>query len=407
MTNASTSAAVSGATVSLGSAGSTTTNTSGVYTISNVPAGTYTATVSKTGFNNTSGSVSITAGSTTTKNFTLTPSDTQAPTVPTGLSANATGPTTVALTWTASTDNVGVTGYDIRRDGTTIGSSTGASYTDNSATANTTHSYEVRAKDAMLNYSAWCTAVNVTTPPTPPSATVVFSDGFNGNLNNWTQQVAGFAYSTDANRGGLTGAGAAFVAAGEADQMYKTFTRPFAQGVVSGYFWDGNGGWKAGTCGWAYRQALSVREPGGTAGFILDNCFASNVGNPDYYYRYLCCGWAHLHLARGTRCRHRLQRYLGTLRDHDHAGGPWGQPRRQYHPEGPRPSRGQAGHAVSGPRLLQLGHRQDHPGPRGHLGERRLLGRHHLHRHAAGRSGDGFADRPGRRPDPVELLACG
>jgi len=83
--------------------------------------------------------------------------------------------------------------------------------------------------------------------------------------------------------------------------MYKTFTRPFAQGTASGYFWDGKGGWKAGTCGWQYRQSLSLRETGGTAGFILDNCLASNVGAGDYFYRYLCCGWPSAYTSIGAR----------------------------------------------------------------------------------------------------------
>ncbi|NLX21526.1 MAG: CHAP domain-containing protein [Phycisphaerae bacterium] len=301
VTNASTSAPIPGAAVTLSGVGNTTTNGSGVYTFNSVAGGSYTVSVSATGYNPASDGVTITGGNTTTKNFALTPSDTQAPTIPTGLTAQATSPTSVQLNWTVSTDDVGVAGYDIRRNGSVVGSSATASYLDNGASPGTDPVYDVRARDSVPNYSDWSASVTVHTPPNPPALATVFSDGFDGNLNNWTQQVAGFAYSTTVNRGGLTGAGAAFVAAGEADQMYKTFTRPFAQGTASGYFWDGKGGWKAGTCGWQYRQSLSLRETGGTAGFILDNCLASNVGAGDYFYRYLCCGWPSAYTSIGAR----------------------------------------------------------------------------------------------------------
>ena len=50
----------------------------------------------------------------------LVVADTQAPSVPNGLTANAASATEVDLTWQASTDNVGVTGYTIYRNSTTL-----------------------------------------------------------------------------------------------------------------------------------------------------------------------------------------------------------------------------------------------------------------------------------------------
>ncbi|MBI4582277.1 MAG: N-acetylmuramoyl-L-alanine amidase, partial [Planctomycetes bacterium] len=234
VTNASTAAAVAGATVNLTGVGSTTTNSSGAYSFSNVTAGTYNISVSATGFNGAADSVTINAGSTTTKNFSLTPSDTQAPTTPTLLTATATGPTSVQLTWTASSDNVGVAAYDVRRNGGVIGSTSGTSYTDNTAGPLTTYTYQVRARDAVPNYSGWSNSLEATTPPNPPQPTLVFSDGFNGNLNNWTQQTQNYDYSTTVNHGTYAGAGAAYCAAGQSDQMFRQFSRPFAQGKVWG-----------------------------------------------------------------------------------------------------------------------------------------------------------------------------
>ena len=49
-----------------------------------------------------------------------TPADTTPPSVPGGLTATATSPSQVSLAWTASTDNVAVTGYDVLRDGTVL-----------------------------------------------------------------------------------------------------------------------------------------------------------------------------------------------------------------------------------------------------------------------------------------------
>ncbi|WP_330461163.1 glycoside hydrolase family 6 protein [Streptomyces sp. NBC_00820] len=89
--------------------------------------------------------------------------DTQAPTAPTGLTVSATTADSVSLTWTAATDNTGVTGYDVYRGGTKVGSATGTSYTDTGLSAATTYTYTVKAKDAAGNVSAASTAVSATT----------------------------------------------------------------------------------------------------------------------------------------------------------------------------------------------------------------------------------------------------
>jgi len=69
----------------------------------------------------------------------------------------------VALSWTASTDKAGVTGYRIYRDGKLAGTSTTASYKDTGLRAATTHLYSVSAYDAAGNVSARSSAVTVTT----------------------------------------------------------------------------------------------------------------------------------------------------------------------------------------------------------------------------------------------------
>ncbi len=91
--------------------------------------------------------------------------DTQAPTAPTNLAAPSKTTTTVDLTWTASTDNVGVTGYDVYNGSTKVNTSniTSTSYTVTGLTANTAYTFMVKAKDAAGNVSAASSGLVVTT----------------------------------------------------------------------------------------------------------------------------------------------------------------------------------------------------------------------------------------------------
>ncbi|MFE7623782.1 glycoside hydrolase family 6 protein [Streptomyces sp. NPDC057509] len=89
--------------------------------------------------------------------------DTQAPTAPTGLTATAKTSSSVSLSWTASSDDTGVTGYTVYRDGVQVGTSTTTSYTDTGLSASTAYSYTVKAKDAAGNVSAASSALSATT----------------------------------------------------------------------------------------------------------------------------------------------------------------------------------------------------------------------------------------------------
>ena len=95
------------------------------------------------------------------------PADTLAPSTPGNLAASKTA-TSVTLTWSASTDNVAVTGYQVRRDGTLITTTAPGvlTYTDNGRTPNTPYAYTVTAIDAVPNASTPA-ALNVTTDPAP------------------------------------------------------------------------------------------------------------------------------------------------------------------------------------------------------------------------------------------------
>ena len=89
--------------------------------------------------------------------------DTQAPSAPTNLSASNTTQTTTDLSWTASTDNVGVTGYNIFVNGVNTATSATNSYALTGLTAATTYSIYVTAYDAAGNNSGASNTINVTT----------------------------------------------------------------------------------------------------------------------------------------------------------------------------------------------------------------------------------------------------
>ena len=111
-------------------------------------------------------SLKITSGSTTVSTTTLTvlpPPDTTAPTIPSGLTSTNVTVQSFTLSWTASTDNVGVSGYEIYKGGALLGTATGTSYAVSGLALGTSYAMQVRARDAAGNWSALCTAVNLST----------------------------------------------------------------------------------------------------------------------------------------------------------------------------------------------------------------------------------------------------
>lgn len=99
--------------------------------------------------------------------------DTTNPTAPTSLGVTAVSDSQIDLTWSASTDNVGVTGYKIYRNGTQAGTSATTFYSDEGLTASTTYTYTISAYDAAENNSDMSNIISATTKDTvlPPPPT--------------------------------------------------------------------------------------------------------------------------------------------------------------------------------------------------------------------------------------------
>lgn len=123
----------------------------------------------------------------------VTAPDTTSPTAPAGVTATATSPTQVNVSWTASTDDTAVTGYNVLRDGTTIGTATGTTYSDGTALAGTTYGYVVRAFDAAGNVSADSNTATVTTPVPDTTAPVISTV----SSSSVSQTTATISWQTD------------------------------------------------------------------------------------------------------------------------------------------------------------------------------------------------------------------
>jgi chitodextrinase len=147
------------------------------------------------------------------------PGDTQAPSAPASLTATAVSSSQINLSWAASTDNVGVTGYMVEREnpGTTsfvqVGTATGTTYSDTGLAAGTNYSYRVRATDAAGNLSAYSPVASATTlapdtqaPSAPASltATAVSQSQINLSWSASTDNVGVTGYLVERENPGTT-----------------------------------------------------------------------------------------------------------------------------------------------------------------------------------------------------------
>ena len=117
--------------------------------------------------------------------------DTQAPTAPGNVTCTTKTAISATLSWNASTDNIGVVGYDVFSGTSAIGSSTSTSITITGLYPNTAYSFTVKARDAAGNISAASTPVNVTTsgitdtqaPSVPGNVTCTTKSAFSMTLS--------------------------------------------------------------------------------------------------------------------------------------------------------------------------------------------------------------------------------
>lgn len=119
-------------------------------------------------------------------NFTMliegvSPVDTVAPDSPPNARSTTVTASSITLAWDAATDNVGVTGYEVSRDGQIVDTVDALSFTDTSLAASTTYVYGIGAIDAAGNKSSVAT-VSATTAAAPVNAVPSGGGGYTGPI---------------------------------------------------------------------------------------------------------------------------------------------------------------------------------------------------------------------------------
>jgi hypothetical protein len=116
--------------------------------------------------------------------------DAVAPSAPTNLAASSVTQTTLTLNWTASTDNVGVTGYDVYQGAALLGTVTATTVNVTGLTAGASYAFTVKAKDAAGNVSATSNTASVTMQSAgmacASTVSLPYNEGFETGLGAWT-----------------------------------------------------------------------------------------------------------------------------------------------------------------------------------------------------------------------------
>jgi chitodextrinase len=155
-----------------------------VFTVSNMPAGTFefiahVVTSSSTG---TSNPIIVTVAA-----------DRQAPSIPQGLTSTGISPTAFTLSWNSSTDNIGVTGYEVFKDGISMGTTKDTTMLIKQLTCETNYLMTVKACDAENNWSEASTALNVASsscggdmdPPSVPAGLIASAINTDNFILSW------------------------------------------------------------------------------------------------------------------------------------------------------------------------------------------------------------------------------
>jgi len=235
-----------------------------------------------------------------------TPVDIQAPSAPTALSASNITETSALLSWSAATDNVGVSGYNVYQDGALVSTTSGTGFSIIGLSASSTYSFYVQAYDAAGNVSGSSNSTTVTTltppdtqAPSAPSTLIATNVSIDAADLSWsaaTDNIAVVGYNvyqdgslvsttgsntTAYNVTGLSAATSydfyieAFDAAGNVSNASNiasiTTTAPPANtDILASYFENGWDGWTDGG-GDCFRYSGSYSAEGSYSIRIRDN----------------------------------------------------------------------------------------------------------------------------------------
>ena len=191
-------------------------------------------------------------------------SDAQSPTAPGSPAKSGSTQTSVSLTWSASSDDTGVTGYTVYRDGASAGTPAGTSYTVTGLSCGTSYLFAVEARDAAGNRSAQATLnastsacpVPDTQPPTAPG-----SPAKSGS----TQTSVSLTWSASSDDTGVTG--------------YTVYRDGASAGTPAGTSYTVTGL----SCGTSYLFAVEARDAAGnrsaqaTLNASTDSCSNSSA----------------------------------------------------------------------------------------------------------------------------------
>jgi len=170
-------------------------------------------------------------------NVSITALDNQAPTSPSNLVATATTETTTNLSWTAATDNIGVSNYEVFQDGISVGLTGGAtSFVVTNLNPETTYTYTISAIDNSNNVSVQSSSVEVTTLtlsdteiPSMPTGIVADNITTTGISLNWTAAtdnvaVTDYEVFQEGVSIGFTGGATTYAVSGLAPETTYNFT---------------------------------------------------------------------------------------------------------------------------------------------------------------------------------------
>lgn len=231
-----------------------------------------------------------------------TTTDVEPPTAPTALTGTATSSTQVSLNWAASTDNVGVVGYQVFRNGSLVSTPSQTTWQDTGLTASTAYDYAVAAVDGAGLLSPRSGTVRVTTLAAPgPVNGLVGAWGLNetagttvGDLsgNGHTGTMAAAQWAAGKHAGGLLFSGSGQVLLNDINALdglgamtVSAWMKTTATGekhAVDKSRCDGTGVFEFGTSFFTQgRASFLVYQPGGSYTFVES---AQNVTDGQWHF---------------------------------------------------------------------------------------------------------------------------